>query len=843
MASTLDLFIDTSTGALLDGGSVAGGALPTLTRNDSYTLRLRLLEKSSSGALNDIDTTGTSLKVGIGNIEDLPTDGSYKLTCNGTTSGAIAYNSTAISVFTAISNNVSTVSLYGASEFGSYLLTATQPNTAMSFGADSFTLFPASSVIINTRRNPTTGVFAQQVVKLVRDPIVFSDTFTNTSTAGQVVLTQISEGGLGTNETYDLSFGQLVAGGLYSLNWGGTSTTGIAPFASAVSVQTSISSGINTITSNISVEDNGKGGYTIQFTGRLAQVNVTTPLVLDASGVNFIPLKQTTLTINTSGVEDAFAVSTEDTITPTIEIEITKNGTPKTVFQGNVTIRKDLITAGAVVPGDQAQYYTKAESNALFFPAVCGGFNFNTGALLDATSVTAINYNARNLVDAAGNNAVSWGNGVQFQSAGLGFYGATPIAKPDNVSLLNAISALGLIGTGVSLATGAVTFAGFDGSSSTTFTFTAPTIALPALTTVTIGATGLQIGTTTAQKIGFFNATPIVQPVSTNVISALTNLGLIATTVTLGQVVTPGGLSSYVQNSSSNVDATNRVLYGSDSTQAINYGGRALKINNSASAVAWSFSGVTFFREIIFDETSAAINIVLPTFTGTRIGTTTSQKLAFYNSSPVVQPSNTNVVSALQNLGLISSTVTIGANIAGFVADSATNINATGRALVDASSVTAINYGTRQLIHSSGSQAISFGAGLAFSNTPLGLYGTTPTAQPSNINVVSGLINVGLLASSATYGVLPQSTKTINVTTSLNFGSVGANSSTSITVAMSGVNINDLVLLGLPNAISEGLTFFGHVVAADQVHVDAVNATGSSKTQSAATFRVTVIGY
>jgi hypothetical protein len=91
--------------------------------------------------------------------------------------------------------------------------------------------------------------------------------------------------------------------------------------------------------------------------------------------------------------------------------------------------------------------------------------------------------------------------------------------------------------------------------------------------------------------------------------------------------------------------------------------------------------------------------------------------------------------------------------------------------------------------------------------------------------------------------VLPQSTETINVTTSLNFGSVGANSSTSITVAMTGVNLNDLVLLGLPNAISEGLTFFGHVVAADQVHVDAVNATGSSKTQSATTFRITVIGY
>jgi hypothetical protein len=381
---------------------VAGGALPTLTRNDSYTLRLRLLEKSASGAFTDIDTSGASLRVGIGNIEELPTDGAFKLTCNGTTSSSIAYNATAISVYNAISNNVSTVSLYGSSTYGSYLLTATQPNTAMSFGSDSFTLFPASSVIVNTRRNPATGINAQQVVKLVRDPIVYADTFINTSTAGQIVLSKISDGGTGQNETYDLSFGQEIVGGLYSLNFGGTSTTGIAPFASAITVQTAISSGINTITSNISVQDNGKGGYTIQFTGRLAQTDITTELLLDASGINFLPLKQTTLTINTSGVEDAFAVSGEDTITPTIEIEITQNGTPKTIYQGNVTIRKDLITAGAVVPGDQVSFYTKTEANAAF---------------------------------------VSSQNDV-------GFYGATAVSRPANINVVSGLINVGLIASG-----------------------------------------------------------------------------------------------------------------------------------------------------------------------------------------------------------------------------------------------------------------------------------------------------------------------------------------------------------------------------------------------------------
>jgi hypothetical protein len=540
---------------------VAGGSLPTLTRNDSYTLRLRLLEKSASGAFTDIVTSGTSLRVGIGNIEELPTDGAFKLTCNGTTSGSIAYNATAVSVYNAISNNVSTVSLYGSSTYGSYLLTATQPNTAMSFGSDSFTLFPASSVIVNTRRNPSTGVYAQQVVKLVRDPIVYADTFTNASTAGQIVLSKISDGGTGQNETYDLSFGQQIVGGLYSLNWGGTSTTGIAPFASAVTVQSAISSGINTITSNISVQDNGKGGYTIQFTGRLAQTNVTTELLLDASGINFLPLKQTTLSINTAGVEDAFALSGEDTITPTIEIEITQSGTPKTIYQGNVTIRKDLITAGAVVPGDQASYYTKAEANVVF-----------------------------------------------------------------------------------------------------------------------------------------------------------------------------------VEDLTSNVDATNRKLYNSSGSVFLDWQNNT--IGTGATILDLSGTAVTI---------TDGYNLGVGSVTGTKIGTTTSQKLAFYNSTPIV--------------------------------------------------------------------------------------------QPSSINAVSGLINLGLLASSTTYGVLPGSTETLAASATIDYGTLTSNTSSASNVTVTGSAIGDTVLIGLPSVVSAGVIVQGVVFAANTVCMTAINATTASRTIGSGSYRITVIGY
>jgi hypothetical protein len=464
MASTLDLYIDTSSGQLIDGGSVIGGALPTFTRNDAYTLRLRLLEKKANGSLDDIDFASSSLKVGIGNIEESPSGGSFKLAINGITSSAIAYNSTAISVYNAISNNVSTVALYGTSTYGSYLLTATQPNTAMSFSSDAFTLFPTSSVLVSTRRNPATSIEAQQVVKLVRNPIVYADTFTATPTANELALTLLQNGTTAANETYELTVGPLARGGSFALVFGSNATTAIPLFQSAVSVQASISSGINTITSNISVQENGKGGYIIAFTGRLGLTNVTTELKLDASGIQFIPMRQTTLTINTAEVEDAFADTAESTITPTLEIELTQGGTPKTIYQGNATIRKDLITAGSTVPGARDSYYTKSEADALFVE--------DSTSNVDATN--------RKLYNSGGSAFLDWQN----NTIGTGS------------------TVLDLSGTAVTIT---------DGYN------------------LGIGATtGTKIGVSTSSKIGFFGSTPIVQPTSSNVVTNLVNLGLIA---------------------------------------------------------------------------------------------------------------------------------------------------------------------------------------------------------------------------------------------------------------------------------------------------------------------------
>ena len=548
MAQSLDLYIDTSSGALVARGAAKDGTLPTLTRNDSYNLRVRMQERDQNGFLRDINTSGVSLKLGIGGVDDRPTDGEFKLTLSATTSTAISFNATTTQVYNAISAIAGpgvAVATFGSVTVGEYLITAMTANTALSFGGDAFTLFPTSSVLVSTRRFPAASVKAQQIIKLVRSPAVFADTFAASSTAGVVALSTLQEGSAvsGLNEVYNLSIGADAEGGSVVLNYGANSTTAIAIGSSAVSFNEALSAVTGIGSGNISVDSgNNTGNYTISFVRVLGQQNITTAFTLDASGVVYGKFLTSSVTMSTAELDELFAEAGSDTITPTIEVELTQNGSPKTIFQDTIKVRRDLITSGSAVPAAQAQYYTKAE------------------------------------VDAA------------------------------------------------------------------------------------------------------------------------------------------------------------------------------------------------------------------------------------------------------------------------FVEDSATNVDATNSKLV-AGGQTSINYGSRTLNNSSGTQVVSYASGIAFANTPLGFYGTTVTAQPANINVVSGLINVGLIANGATYGVLPQSPRTLTTLTSVTFGTLAGNDQHYRDVVVTGAAVNDIVLVGLPSAVSAGIVIQGVVYQANTVCLSALHSDTGSVALNTATYRITVIGY
>lgn len=127
-------------------------------------------------------------------------------------------------------------------------------------------------------------------------------------------------------------------------------------------------------------------------------------------------------------------------------------------------------------------------------------------------------------------------------------------------------------------------------------------------------AVGTKFGTSATQKLAFYGSTPVVQPTG-NIVSALSTLGLVAS-----PTIAPA-----------DVTGTAAIL-GSN-----------------------TFTG---------NQTLSNVNLVLGTTTGTKIGTSTSQKLAFYNSTPIVKPTG-NISTALTNLGLVATPTIAPADITG----------------------------------------------------------------------------------------------------------------------------------------------------------------------------------
>ena len=386
--------------------------------------------------------------MGIGDIDSTPTDGQFKLTTTTGTSTAISFNATTAQVLSAVSaiaGNV-TVTTYGSSG-SAWIVTAATANTALSFGGLSFTLFPTSAIQVNTRRAPTASVFAQQIISLSRSPAVFANSFTAVSGDG-VALTTTQEGSASLNETYALTIGNDVYGGSYSLAYGGYSVA-LAYNQTADSTATILSAITGIGSGNISVVSDSKRGLIISFINALGLQNVATALTLDSTGIQTYSWYTSTVTMSTSEMEELFNEAGTDTITPTLEIEMTESGQTKTLLQYTTSISKDLILTGALVPADLALYYTAAQVDAGFIADSATNVNAANRALKSSSGVTAVNYGGRTLVNSAGSNVVSFSTGLALSGV-MGFYGSTPTAQPANINAVSGLINVGLIASGVS---------------------------------------------------------------------------------------------------------------------------------------------------------------------------------------------------------------------------------------------------------------------------------------------------------------------------------------------------------------------------------------------------------
>lgn len=137
------------------------------------------------------------------------------------------------------------------------------------------------------------------------------------------------------------------------------------------------------------------------------------------------------------------------------------------------------------------------------------------------------------------------------------------------------------------------------------------------------------------------------------------------------RIATFGGGSSSINDSSGILsgDFQNRHLTDSGGTMMIDWLNMVFySPTNHTQCLAFDPTGNAFIYLNL--NLAEASNLVLGTTTGTKFGTATTQKLGFFNATPVVQQSG-SLVTAMSNLGLVTSATFPAASISGVLGTSA----------------------------------------------------------------------------------------------------------------------------------------------------------------------------
>jgi hypothetical protein len=468
------LLIDVDAKQLLANRFGGTSTLPRLDRGDAPNFEIGFL-KYNGIEYDYLNFQNSAIKFGIGVNAATPTDGEFKLTFNGVTSSAISYNASAASVQTAIANAISASVTTVAGVNSAYQITATTAGvfagTTAGLGGDSFSLYPASSVIINTTRSATAGVALRQIVRLIQSPAVFQDVWANSQTTGGATLSLTQQGSATQSETYSLEIDDNVYAGQYNLLFG-NQTAGIAYNATAEQIQTELAkltsigeyldvSGVSQPNVRVSGA-NGKFG--IAFVGNLSQTNIATAFLVNDSALFRPPYKTATVTFNTAQIENFLNSGVTGL---SLEIEISDGGKPQTVLSTAVTFNQnDLIVTGSAVPANQAAYLTATEIAAQYVEDSTANVDATNRRLKNSSGTTVVDYEqslfGNGALDLSGSGvtissyplyvnstltvggAVSFGGGMAV-SGNLGFFGTSPTAQGSGINIANSITKSGII--------------------------------------------------------------------------------------------------------------------------------------------------------------------------------------------------------------------------------------------------------------------------------------------------------------------------------------------------------------------------------------------------------------
>ena len=320
--------------------------------------------------------------------------------------------------------------------------------------------------------------------------------------------------------------------------------------------------------------------------------------------------------------------------------------TTQLLFNTGGLIQTDSINAASGTPGSALTLTggsSGGASNAGGAVTIIGGAGTGTTANGGSVNIKGGGGTSAgggvNLQTSAGLNV------VQVNATGLGFYNASPVTQRA-ADIVAGLVALGLFSSASSL----VFAAGGSVTSDTLQSFG--------------GVTGSNLSLTAGNSSGASTAGGSINISAGAGGGATSNGGSITIKPGTANGATAGSVNIQGSNTFTKiqVNATGLGFFGVTpvAQQSGDIGVALVNLGLMSTATSFSATSLTVTNLTIASSGSVTIsdgdNITLGTTTGTQIGTGTTQKLAFYGSSPIAQQANTvDIRTALINLGFFAS--------------------------------------------------------------------------------------------------------------------------------------------------------------------------------------------
>ena len=117
---------------------------------------------------------------------------------------------------------------------------------------------------------------------------------------------------------------------------------------------------------------------------------------------------------------------------------------------------------------------------------------------------------------------------------------------------------------------------------------------------------------------------------------------------------------------------------------------------------------------------------------------------------------------------------------------------------------------------------------------------TSPTVATNTVQVARDEV---VNARALTVGASTKLLKLLSATATLDFGSIAAAATGTLTITVTGALVGDAVAIGLPSSPAAGIVFYGYVSATNTVTIRAMNITGSAVDPASGTYRATVFQF